>query len=70
MPLGSKHEETGWLNLLDQQLVLRRDAGGTWRLDAPRRALALAGQRVRVIGTRVGFDLLETISIEPIRIPS
>ena len=46
-----------------RQLVLHRDAGGRWRLDAPRKAWSLAGQRVCVVGTRADFDLLEVTSL-------
>ncbi|MEG3169201.1 hypothetical protein E5673_08105 [Sphingomonas sp. PAMC26645] len=69
MPMGSKHEETGRLDLENGNLVFRRDAGGTWRLDASRRAQELAGERVTVVGTRVDFDLLQTISVERLRSP-
>lgn len=40
-------------------LILQRDDGGRWRLDAGRRADSLLGRRVRVQGTRSGFDLLD-----------
>lgn len=63
MPRGTQHDETGTLAIERGQLVLRRDDGGTWRLDAPRRAHALIGQRVRVIGTRADFDLLEVATV-------
>ena len=46
------------------QLVLCRDGGGTWRLDAPRKANGLTGQRVRMTGTRADFDLLDVTHIE------
>lgn len=58
MPLGSRHDETGLLLRGPTGLVLRRDDGGEWRLDAPRRAARYAGRRVRIEGVRDGFDLL------------
>ena len=64
MPRGSRHDETGWLNENDGQLTLRRDAGGTWRLDAPQRARKLVGKRVRLEGFRAEFDLLEVKAID------
>ncbi len=67
MPLGSKHDETGWLQDSGGQLQLRRDAGGTWRLDAPAAARRLVGARVRVNGTRGEFDLLDVARIEALR---
>jgi hypothetical protein len=58
MPIGTKHIETGWLVSEGGQLLLRRDEGGCWRLDAPRKAAELVGQRVQLEGTRSGFDEL------------
>ena len=66
MPRGSSHDETGWLNDVRGQLTLRRDDGGTWRLDAPTSAHMLAGKRVRVVGVRADFDLLDVKLVEAI----
>ena len=70
MPRGSYHDETGWLNERDGQLVLRRDEGGTWRLDVGffvyRRAKRLLGKRVRLAGVRDGFDLLAVTNLSPL----
>ena len=66
MPRGSRHVETGLLLQGKPWLVLRRDDGGEWRLDAPARACRLVGQRVRVDGVRDGFDLLAVSAIEPL----
>ena len=60
---GSHHDETGWLLEDHGQLSLSRDAGGTWRLDASPYAKLFSGRRVRVIGTRADFELLEVIEI-------
>jgi len=46
-------------------LVLRRDDGGRWRLNADAKADDLLGRRIRVLGTRSGFDLLDVQRIEP-----
>ena len=63
MPRGSHHDETGWLLEDRGQLSLSRDAGGTWRLDAPHCARLFTGRRVRVIGIRADFDLLDVTEI-------
>ena len=65
MPRGTHHDETGLLLREGQFLVLQRDDGGRWRLEAGARADALLGRRVRVEGTRNGFDLLDVRRIEP-----
>ena len=65
MSLGSKHDEEGVLLCERGVLVLRRDAGGRWRLEADRDAERLVGRRVRVKGTRVGFDLLAVERLTP-----
>jgi hypothetical protein len=68
MPLGTRNEETGWLNDQDGERVLRRDAGGTWRLDmgllAHWRSRKLLGRRVRIVGKRVDFDVLAVNRVE------
>lgn len=58
MPLGSRHTETGLLLHAKHGLVLRRDDGGEWRLEAPSRLKRYVGRRVRIDGVRDGFDLL------------
>ena len=68
MPMGSRHDETGWLNERDGQWLLRRDEGGRWRLDVgfwtAWRSKGLIGKRVRIVGTRGEFDLLNVDRIE------
>ena len=64
MPMGSEHDETGRLLREGVDLILQRDDGGRWRLDVRRRDAALLGRRVRVLGTRSGFDWLEVRRIE------
>jgi hypothetical protein len=70
MPMGSRHDETGWLNEQDGQLILRRDDGGRWRLDVGFRlwwkSRKLIGKRVRVQGVRGAFDLLDVQRLEAI----
>ena len=65
MPMGSRHEEMGLLRWDRGGLILLRDEGGRWRLEAGRRAEKLVGQRVRIVGTRVEFDVLAVSKIEP-----
>lgn len=65
MPLGSQHDETGLLVREGYWLVLQRDEGGRWRLDANRKAERMLGQRVRIVGIRSSFDLLDVTRIEP-----
>ncbi len=69
MPIGSHHDETGWLNDDRGELVLRRDGGGRWRLDVGLvlgwRARRLVGRRVKVEGTRIDFDVLAARRIVP-----
>lgn len=62
MPRGKRHELVGRLREANGRWSLRPDDGGEWRLDVGLllswRARRLAGNRVRVIGVRDGFDLL------------
>ena len=66
MPRGSHHDETGVFALEHDQLVLLRDQGGRWRLDAPTRAEIHVGQRMRITGVRSGFDWLDVTSFTPV----
>jgi hypothetical protein len=45
--------------------VLRMPDGGEWRLEVLKRHKHLFGTRVKVTGTRDGFDLLAVDRIEP-----
>lgn len=63
MSIGSTHDEVGVIEVEAGELVLRRDDGGRWRLDAPVRADLYLGQRMRVRGMRSGFDLLDVTAI-------
>jgi len=61
MPRGTRHKVTGILRLARRGFELHVDGGGVWALDMMswRRARKLVGQRVTVVGTRSGFDLLD-----------
>ena len=63
MPIGTRHEIVGLLLEDRSGLIVEVDGGGTWRLDAGRRARSLLGQRVKVVGVRDGFDLLAVKTI-------
>lgn len=65
MALGSSHQETGLLLREGRWLILQRDDGGRWRLDADLGAERHLGRRVEVHGIRSGFDLLDVTSIKP-----
>lgn len=65
MPKGSRHDEQGLLLSDRGRLVLRRDDGGHWRLQADWDAYQMLGRRVRVAGIRCGFDLLDVERITP-----
>ena len=63
--MGTHHTMTGLL-LWNQHLrsfVLNCDGGGTWRLDLNPADRRYADSRVRVSGTRSGFDLLDVTEI-------
>jgi len=63
--MGTAHDETGLLLWEGPHLVLARDDGGRWRLDGPARLEKLVGRRVRVLGVRSGFDLLDVRRFDP-----
>ena len=64
MPRGSRHELTGLLLGEGLYPVLRVTDGGEWRLDIRGRYKHLLGRRVRVIGSRADFNLLDVDRIE------
>ena len=66
LPIGTLHEETGWLAREGSWLVLMRDAGGRWRLDTIGRHDRLIGKRVRVSGIRGDYDILDVKRIDVI----
>ena len=56
MPLNEPVHIVGMLVREPAGLVLRVDGGGYWQLDQVHRARDLIGQRVEVVGHRVGFN--------------
>lgn len=44
--------------------MLKRDAGGTLRLDVRRIPIDLIGKRVRITGKRFGLDLVDVARFE------
>lgn len=66
MPRGTHHELEGLMLAGTLYPVLRVDGGGQWRLDLPSRYRKLIGRRVRVTGTRSGFDLLDVERAEAV----
>ncbi len=59
MPIGKFHSEEGLLLRQRGRLILQRDDGGFWTLDADPDAEDLLGLRVRVEGIRSGFNSLD-----------
>ena len=49
----------------DGGFILKRDAGGTWRLELHRVPVDLVGKRVRVIGVRSEPDLINVEGVQP-----
>jgi hypothetical protein len=66
--MGKRYGEQGMLLKGNKpgSLVLQREDGGVWRLDANATALRLIGLRVRVVGVRSDFDLLDVETITAI----
>ncbi|QJR05843.1 hypothetical protein HH800_26785 (plasmid) [Sphingobium yanoikuyae] len=65
MPRGTRHELVDMLLGDGPYPVLRVADGGEWRLDCTRSCRHLLGRRVRVVGTRSDFDMLDVERIEP-----
>jgi len=64
VPRGTEHSLTGLLLESGLYPTLRVDDGGEWRLDIGQRYRHLLGLRVRVMGRRSGFDMLDVERIE------
>lgn len=60
---GQQIDATGTLERGTHGPALVMDGGGRWRLEASWRARKWLGKRVRVVGRRVEFDLIEVDSI-------
>lgn len=56
MLLGSRHRFEGHLGKARRGLLVHVEDGGIWAIDADADASALVGKRVKVEGTRSGFD--------------
>ena len=69
MPLGVPLDLEGMLVEQERHLYLRMDDGGHWRIEAGWSARKLLGQRVRVEGTRDGFDLVAAKRVRPVARP-
>ena len=65
-PIGSRIDETGTLIRDGDAFYLRRDLGGRYRLELRRAPDDLVGQRVRLIGTLVGADLVSAEDVMPV----
>jgi hypothetical protein len=63
MPLGKFYVEEGLLLRQRGGLILQRDDGGRWRLEADPDAEHMIGLRVRVEGVRSDFDVLDVSRI-------
>ena len=59
MPVGSRHRFVGRLGLARRGLLVHVEDGGVWALHADADATALVGKRVKVDGTRSGFDRID-----------
>ena len=59
MPIGSRYRLEGQLRNARRGLLVQVDDGGVWALDADPDAKALVGKRVKVEGTRSGFDRID-----------
>lgn len=66
MPTGSLHRLEGHLRRSPRGLLLRVADGGVWVLDCDPDADALVGKRVKVEGTRNGFDRIDVAWIAAI----
>lgn len=65
MIVGTRIEETGMLIRDEGGFMLRRDAGGRFRLDLHRVPVAHAEQRVSIRGTLVGEGLVDVDGLAP-----
>lgn len=59
MQVGARVDEMGMLLRDGGGFVLRRDEGGRFRLDLRRTPVEEVEQRVRVVGTYVGDELVD-----------
>jgi len=67
MPKGTRHVEAGTLRSNHFGFVLEMDGGGFWALElwSVQKPQRYFGQRVKVEGTRVGFNILDVDRMWP-----
>ena len=58
-------DETGMLLREGGGFRLQRDNGGTWQLELSRMPVDLVAKRVRLIGTRIGEDVVQAEGVQP-----
>ena len=58
-------DETGMLVRDGGGFRLTRDTGGSWRLELSRMPIDLVAKRVRLIGTRIGEDIVQADGVQP-----
>lgn len=63
MPLGTFHAEEGLLLRQRGGVILQRDDGGRWRLEADGNTERNLGRRVKAEGLRTDFDVLQVSRI-------
>jgi hypothetical protein len=64
LPLGAAVDETGLVLQDGPRIILRVDDGGEWQLDLRWRHGRPLGRRVRVKGTRSGFNLIDVDELQ------
>ena len=57
-------DETGMLIRDGGGFRLQRDNGGTWQLELSRMPVDLVARRVRLIGTRIGEDVVQAEGVQ------
>jgi hypothetical protein len=63
--IGSRIDETGMLIRDGGAFYLRRDLGGRYMLELRRTPVDLIENRVRLVGTLVGVDLVNADGVAP-----
>lgn len=63
--IGTRIDETGTLLREGGAFYLRRDLGGRYELELHRTPVDLVEKRVRLLGTLVGPDLVNTDAVAP-----
>jgi hypothetical protein len=58
-------DETGTLLREGGGFLLRRDAGGVWKLELARMPVDLVGKRVRLTGVRLEGDVVQAEGVRP-----